>query len=143
MKIIKWITAILLAIIFGFATTYILSYINVKYTSEFLPIPHFIANLELSFRLGLIFIISIYLLFFIYLVNKKYINFGFSMLGMILGVIKYKSVSESFLPNDMGFVPGLLELGKLLLLFMGIGIIVQWVFDGGLASIRLVSKSRK
>lgn len=143
MKIIKWITAILLAIIFGFATTYILSYINVKYTSEFLPIPHFITNLELSFKLGLIFITSIYLLFFIYLVNKKYINFGFSMLGMILGVIKYKSVSESFLPQDMGFIPGLLELGKLLLLFMGIGIIVQWVFDGGLASVRLVNKSRK
>jgi hypothetical protein len=74
---------------------------------------------------------------------KKYFNFAFSMLGMILGLLKYKAVTEVFLPLEMVFVPALLEFAKVLFLFMGIGIIIQWIVDGGLAAVKLVNKNKK
>lgn len=143
MKIIKIIVAVLLAIIFGFVTTYILSYINVQFTNEFLPIPHFIPNAKLSFNIGLILIIAVYLLIFTYLVRKKFFNFALSMVGVILGVLKYKAISETFLPVNMAFVKALLELGKILCIFMAIGIVVQWIVDGGISTMKFVYKNRK
>lgn len=143
MKVIKALIAVFLAVIFGFITTYILSYINVNYTGEFLPIPHFIPGEKLPFYLGLIFIIAIYLLIFSYLVRKKYFNFGISIFGMIVAVLKYKKVSSTFLPVNMGFVSGLLELGKILCFFMAIGIIAQWIVDGGISAIKYANKNGK
>ena len=143
MKIIKVLVAVFLAVLFGFITTYILSYINVNYTGEFLPIPHFIPGEKLSFYLGLGFITAVYSLIFAYLVNKKYFNFGISIVGMIVAILKYKEVSETFLPVNMSFVPALLELGKFLCFFMAVGIVVQWIVDGGLSAIRLVNKNEK
>lgn len=143
MKLIKILVAIFLAVIFGFITTYILSYINVANTDEFLPIPHFIPGEKLPFYLGLAFIIAVYLLIFTYLVRKKYFNFVISSIGIVLAILRYKNISDTFLPMNMGFIPALLVLGKTLCLFMAIGIVVQWIVDGGLSAIRLVNKNGK
>lgn len=83
----------------------------------------------------------VYLLIFLYLVHKKYLNFSISMIGILVGLRTYKSVTETFLPADMVFVPALLSMGRIILIFMAVGICVQWLFDGGLTAIRFVNKN--
>ena len=143
MKFIKAVVAVLLAVIFGFITRYYMSSINLGAVNEFTPIPHFFPTVDMSYKVSLLLLIVIYLLFFSFLVMKKYFNFAFSMLGMILGLLKYKAVTEVFLPLEMVFVPALLEFAKVLFLFMGVGIIIQWIVDGGLAAVKLVNKNKK
>lgn len=143
MKFIKALVAVLLAVIFGFLTRYYMSSINLDAIGEFTPIPHFFPTVDMSYKASLLLIIAFYLLFFSYLVMKKYFNFALSMLGMILALMKYKTVSQEFLPVEMVFVPALLEFAKVLFIFMVAGIIVQWIVDGGLAAIKLVNKNKK
>ncbi len=142
MKIIKVIASVLLAVVSGFITTYILAYTNLDYAGEFVAIPHFIPDEDLSFKIGLALIILIYLIIFSHLARNKFFAFAISMLGMVLAVFKYKSVSAEFLPINMAFVPALLEFAKLACLLMAIGIIVQWVVDGGLTAVKFVNKSK-
>lgn len=143
MKLLKGVVAVMLAIIFAFITRYYMSSINLEAVGEFTPIPHFFPSVDLSYKFSLALLFVIFLLFFSYLVLKKYFNFVISALGMILGLMKFKSVTTEFLPVDMVFVPAILEFGKILCLFMAIGIVVQWVVDGGLAAIKLVNKNKK
>lgn len=143
MKFIKVLVAVLLAVIFGFLTRYYLSSINLAAVGEFTPFPHFFSTVDLSYKVSLFVIIAFYLLFFSYLMMKKYFNFALSMLGMVLALMKYNSVTKEFLPVEMVFVPALLEFAKVLFTFMAIGIVVQWVVDGGLAAIKLVNKNKK
>lgn len=84
---------------------------------------------------------AVYLLIFIYLISKKYLNFTISLVGIVMGIRAYKTVTETFLPVDMVFVPALLSMGRVILIFMAIGIVVQWIFDGGLAAVKLVNKN--
>ncbi len=142
MKIIKVIASVLLAVVSGFITTYILSYTNLDNTGEFVAIPHFIPDEDLSFKIGLGLLILVYLLIFSHLARNKFFAFGISFVGMILSVLKYKSVSAEFLPSNMAFVPSLLEFAQVMCLFMAIGIIVQWVVDGGLTAVKFVNKSK-
>lgn len=143
MKVIKVIVAILLSVIFSFITRYYMASINLEYVGEFTPVPHFIADTSLSNKLSLVLLMTVYLLIFFYLVNKKYFNFAISSVGVIASLMKYKSVTEEFFPVDMVFVPALLELAKVLCIFMAIGIVVQWIVDGGLSAVRLVNKNKK
>jgi len=143
MKFIKVLVAVLLAVIFGFLTRYYMSSINLATVGEFTPIPHFFSSVDLSYKASLVLIIAFYLLFFSYLMMKKYFNFALSMLGMILALLKYRSVTQEFMPVEMVFVPALLEFAKVLFMFMAVGILVQWVVDGGLAAIKLVNKNKK
>jgi len=143
MKLVKAVAAILLAVIFGFITRYYMSSINLSAVGEFTPIPHFFPTVELSYKISLLLLFALFLLFFSYLMLKKYFNFVISMLGMIVGLSKYKAVTEEFLPVDMVFVPALLEFGIRLCVFMAIGIAVQWVVDGGLAAVKFVNKNKK
>lgn len=143
MKIVKIVVAVLLAVIFSFITRHYMASINLDYVGEFTPVPHFIADPKLSNQLSLILLMVVYLLIFFYLVSKKYFNFAISSVGVVASLMKYKSVTEEFLPMDMVFVPALLELAKVLCIFMAIGIIVQWIVDGGLTAVRLVNKNKK
>lgn len=143
MKLVKAFAAILLAVIFAFVTRYYMSTLNLSAVGEFTPIPHFFPTVELSYKISLFLLFAIFLLFFSYLMMKKYFSFVLSSLGMIIGLMKYKSVTEEFLPVDMVFVPALLEFGLRLCLFMAVGIVVQWVVDGGLAAVKLVNKNKK
>lgn len=143
MKIVKFVVAVLLAIIFSFITRQYLSTINLNIVSEFTPIPHFFSDEALSYKLSLILIIAIYLIIFLYLVYGKYFNFVISGIGVLLALAKYKDIAESHLPVEMAFIPALLEMAKLLSVFMAIGICVQWVVDGGLSAIRLVNNNKK
>lgn len=143
MKIIKIIVAILLAVLFSFITRYYMASINLEYVGEFTPIPHFLSDVSLSNKLSLILLLVVYLLIFFYLVSKKYFNFVISSIGVVVSLIKYKSVAETFLPVDMVFIPALLELAKILCIFMAIGIVVQFVIDGGLSAVKLVNKNKK
>jgi len=143
MKIVKAVVAIMLAIIFAFITRYYMASINLEIVGEFTPIPHFFTDVDMSYQFSLLLFIVVYLLFFGYLVMSKYFNFVMSMIGVVFGLIKYKAVAETFLPMNMAFVPSLLELGKILCVFMAIGIVGQWIIDGGLAAVRLVNKNKK
>lgn len=143
MKIIKVIIAIMLAVIFSFITRYYMSGINSAAVGEFTPIPHFIADPALSYKFSLFLMIAVYLIIFAYLVTKKYFNFAISSFGLILALIRYKEATETFLPVDMVFIPALLKLGLTLCIFMAIGIVVQWVVDGGISAVRLVNKNKK
>jgi len=141
MKYLKIPVALFLAVIFSFITRYYLSDLNELYVGEFTAFPHFFPDVESSYKWSLLFIFLVYFLIFIYLVTKKYFNFVISLTGVFLGIRAYKEVCETFLPVDMVFVPALLTLGKTIMLFMAIGILVQWVVDGGLAAIRLVNRN--
>ncbi len=143
MKIIKAIAAILLAVIFSFITRHYLSVTNLNIVSEFTPIPHFIADEALSYKLSLFLFLAVYLLLFIYLVSGKYFNFVISGIGIFLALGKYKEVAETHLPIEMAFIPALLEMAKLLCIYMAIGICVQLVVDGGLSAVRLVNNNKK
>lgn len=143
MKLLKFIAAIMLAVIFSFITRHYLSVVNQSVLGEFTPIPHFIADEALSFKLSFIPIFAVYLIIFIYLASKKYFNFLISGIGVLLAVIKYKSVVETHLPVDMAFLPALLNMGMILCIFMAIGIVVQLIVDGGVSAIRLVNKNKK
>jgi hypothetical protein len=141
MKVLKILIAVFLAIIFSFITRHYLSNINLLAVGEFTPVPHFFHDVEVSYQISLLFMFLVYLLIFLYLVNKKYFNFAISMIGILLGLRAYKTVTETFLPADMVFVPALLSMGKTIFIFMAVGICVQWVFDGGLTAIRFVNKN--
>lgn len=143
MKLLKFIAAILLAVIFSYITRHYLSTINMSVVGEFTPIPHFIADETLSYKLSMIPIFIVYLIIFLYLANYKFFGFAISLFGVFLAVRKYKEVAESYLPVDMAFVKALLEMAKMLGMVMIIAILVQWVVDGGLAAVRLVNGNRK
>ena len=141
MKVLKILIAVFLAVIFSFITRHYLSNINHLAVGEFTPVPHFFHDIEVSYQLSLLFMFLVYVLIFLYLVHKKYLNFAISMVGIFMGLRTYKAVTETFLPADMVFVPALLSMGRIILIFMAIGIFVQWIFDGGLAAIRFVNKN--
>ena len=141
MKFIKILIAVFLAVIFSFGTRYYLSNINLSALGEFTPFPHFFSDTTSSYKWSLLIMFAVYLLIFMYLVNKKYFNFAISLVGILVGIGTYKSVTETFLPVDMVFVPALLTMGRTILIFMAIGIVVQWVVDGGLAAVRIVNKN--
>lgn len=141
-KIVKIIIAIMLAIIFSFITRHYLSVINASAVGEFTAIPHFFTDTELSYKFSLLLIFLVYVLLFTYLMAKKYFNFAITGVGIIVAVLKYKEVTETYLPVDMVFIPALLELAKTLCVFMAIGIVVQWIVDGGLTAVRLVNKKK-
>lgn len=141
MKFLKILIAVFLAIIFSFGTRYYLSNMNLSAVGEFTPFPHFFSDVDTSYKWSLLFMFAVYLLIFVYLISKKYFNFTISLLGIFMGIRAYKSVTETFLPVDMVFVPALLTMGKTILMFMAIGIVVQWVVDGGLAAVKIVNKN--
>lgn len=142
MKLIKSVVAILLAVIFGFVTRYFMSSINYEIVDEFTPIPHFFPTVSMSYNVSLVLLIVIFLLIFSYLMMKKYFNFAISLGAMIIGLVKYRTVMMTFPTRDMSFVPAILEFGMILCLGMAIGIVVQWVVDGGVAAIKLVNKNK-
>lgn len=143
MKIIKFLVAIMLAIIFSFITRHYMSTLNLSVVSEFTPIPHFISDVDLSYKLSLVLIFAVLLLDFSYLVFSKYFNFVISSLGIILALRKYKEVIETYLPVDMAFIPALLQMAILMSIFMAIGIVVQLAVDGAFSAIKLVNNNKK
>ncbi|MCH4890405.1 hypothetical protein EZV73_22670 [Acidaminobacter sp. JC074] len=143
MKLIKAVVAIMLAIIFAFITRYYMSSINMQAVTEFTPFPHFFPTTEMSYKVSLFIFFAVYLGVFSALVMKKFFLFGFSAVGIVMSLIKYRAVTTEFLPVDMVFVPALLELGKTLSIFIGIGIVLQLIVDGALGAIRLVNKNKK
>ncbi|MBN2797228.1 MAG: hypothetical protein JXR88_17580 [Clostridia bacterium] len=143
MKVIKFAVAIMLAVIFSFITRHYMSTLNLSVVSEFTPIPHFIGDVDLSYKLSLLLIFAVLLLDFSYLVLNKYFNFVISSLGIVISLRHYKTVLESYLPVDMAFLPALLEMAKIMSLFMIVGIIVQLIVDGAFSAIKLVNNNKK
>lgn len=143
MKFVKAIVAIMLAVIFAFVTRYYMSNLNLQAVGEFTPIPHFFPSVDMSYKFSLALMFAIYLFIFGSLVSGKYFRALLPLAGMIVGLMKYKAVTETFATRNMTFVPALLEFGKLLCVFTIIGIVIQWFVDGGLAAIRLVNKNKK
>ncbi len=140
MKYLKLIGTAIMVFLLTYVTSMYLANVNYEAFGEFTPIPHFFPNIENSFKYSFLLFLLVFVIFGIYFLSKKYINLMISLLGMLLGVFKYKSVVESFGTVQMGFVPGLVEFAKLLCIFMLVGILVQWLFDIGIFVVKKVSK---
>ncbi len=142
MKYLKLIGTVCAVIILTSATTLYLSSLNKQLFGEETPIPHFFPDSDNSFKYSFILFLMVFILFGLYFLFKKYINLVISLVGMGVGVFKYQSIVSTFPTKNMGFVPGLVEFGKILCIFMLVGIILQWIVDIGLFTARKVKKQK-
>jgi hypothetical protein len=133
----------MLAIIASFITRHYLSVINSNAVGEFTPVPHFVGDVDLSYKLSMIPIFVVFLVIFVALAFNKFFLSGISLIGVFAAVTKYKTITETVLPVEMVFIQGLLVLASTLCFFMIIAIIVQWIFDGGYTAIKLVNKNKR
>lgn len=130
MTLINSLITILGSILLSFGINMYISSVNLKYTKEFMPIPHFLSSTGISFAIG-IFCFSIIGVILLYsLMKKKYVRFAFSLIGIVLFIVSYSAVSSNYSSPDMAFIAAWVEGLEKLGYALALGFILQGIVNG-------------
>jgi hypothetical protein len=130
MTLINSLITVLGSLLMSFGINMYIASVNMKYTKEFMPIPHFLSSSALSFALG-IFCFAILGIILLYsLFKKKYVRFGFGLIGVILFLVSYTAVSSAYSNPDMAFIVAWVEGLEKLGYAFAIGFILQGITNG-------------